>query len=463
MTQFLDVLVQVFRQPSILVALIALLGLSLQKKSASEIMRGTIKTFVGFLVLSAGAAVIVASLDPFGSMFAGVFHVQGVIPNNEAIVGPVLMKYGTVSALIFFFGMILNVIFARITQFKYIYLSGHVALYESAMIAVILIVAGLSSWEAVIWGSLAEALITTISPAVVQPYMRSVTGSDSVAIGHTGGFGIALSGFVASKVHGDPKNSTENLKVPKSLSFVRDSTVVVMLSMGIIYLIVALIAGPHYVSSTISNGQNYIIWALMSAGQFSAGVVIILAGVRIILAEIVPAFQGISERLVPDAKPALDVPITFTFAPNAVMIGFISSLVAGIIGMIIMGVSGVVIIIPGIVAHFMTGGAAGVIGNAQGGRRGAVLGAFANGILITVFPLLLLGVLGDIGTQNATFADSDYGIIGLYLGYLGHIGGRWMIIFGITLATVILFIASAFIKKRGKQSNSSSPVLNETE
>ncbi|MGV0427980.1 hypothetical protein [Corynebacterium pyruviciproducens] len=30
------------------------------------------------------------------------------MPNNEAIVAPALVEYGTVAALIFFFGMIVN-------------------------------------------------------------------------------------------------------------------------------------------------------------------------------------------------------------------------------------------------------------------------------------------------------------------------------------------------------------------
>lgn len=450
MNSTLHVLVQIFSEPSILVALIALVGLLLQRKPGADIMKGTVKTFVGFLVLSAGAAVVVAALDPFGDMFSEVFGVQGIVPNNEAIVGPVLQEYGTAAALIFFFGMVVNVILARITRFKYIYLSGHVALYQSAMIAVILIVAGFSTWEAILWGSIAEAIITTVSPAVVQPFMRQVTGKDNVALGHTGGFGIALSGLVARLTKGDPENSTEKLKVPKSLGFVRDSTVVVALSMGIIFIVVALFAGPSYVQDNISDGQNYILWAVMSAGQFAAGVFIILAGVRVILAEIVPAFKGISEKLVPDVKPALDVPITFTFAPNAVMVGFLSSLVAGLIGMGVLGMLGTAVIIPGIVAHFMTGGASGVIGNAVGGRRGAVLGAFANGILITLVPLLLLPLLGDIGNANATFGDSDYGVIGLYLGWLG-IGGKAFIIVGILVALLALFGTSFGIGRAAKK------------
>ena len=43
--------------------------------------------------------------------------------------------------------------------------------------------------------------------------------------------------------------------------------------------------------------------------QFGIGVSIILFGVRTILGELVPAFQGIANKVVPGARPALDIPI----------------------------------------------------------------------------------------------------------------------------------------------------------
>ncbi|MBZ8177970.1 PTS ascorbate transporter subunit IIC [Corynebacterium poyangense] len=448
MNSILKFFVDVFSQPAVIIGLIALLGLVLQRKSFSDTMKGTIKSFVGFLVLAAGAGLVSDSLEPFGNMFSSVFGVQGVVPNNEAIVGPVLLQYGSTAALIFFFGMIVNVIFARLTNFKYIYLSGHVALYQSAMLAVILIVAGFSPWQAIIIGALAEGVITTISPAVVQPFLHRATGTNDVALGHTGGFGIAFSGWLASITKGNPEHSTETMNVPKNLSFVRDTNVVIMLSMGIIFLVVALIAGPSYVHTQISDGQNYLVWAVMQAGRFTAGVFIILAGVRAVLNEIVPAFQGISQKLVPNSKPALDVPITFTFAPNAVMIGFLSSLVAGILGMIVMGISGLTVIIPGIVAHFMTGGASGVIGNAVGGRRGAIIGAFGNGVFITLVPFLLLPVLGEIGNASSTFGDSDYGVIGLYVGWLNMGLGQLGILAGVLVAVAGVFLSSWWIGRK---------------
>lgn len=459
MNGFLNVLLDIFRQPSIIVALISLVGLSVQRKSFSDVLKGTVRTLVGFLVLAAGAGVVVGALNPFGDMFQHAFDVQGVVPNNEAIVGQVLLDYGSAAALIFFFGMIINIALAATTRFKFIYLSGHVAFYMAAMIAVIMGVAGFDTWAVVLWGSLAQGLYMTLSPALVQPFMRKVTGSDDVAIGHTGGAGIALSGLVATLVRGkkNPSKSTEDIVFPKGLGFLRDTTVIVALSMGIIYLIVALFAGPGYVEDKLSDGQNYIIFALMQAATFSAGVFIILAGVRVVLAEIVPAFRGISERLVKNAKPALDVPIVFTFAPNAVLLGFLSSFVGGIVGMVVMIFLGTPIIVPGVVAHFMTGAASGVIGNAAGGRRGAVLGAFANGIAITFLPLLLLPVLGEIGFSNSTFSDSDYGVVGLFLGWLSIGGGQIAIIAGIIASIVAVYVASLVLRLRGTKTDAVEP------
>ena len=216
--------------------------------------------------------------------------------------------------------------------------------------------------------------------------------------------------------------------------------------MTIIYVIVAVFAGSTYIEQELSNGTSSLVYALQLAGQFAAGVFVILAGVRLILGEIVPAFKGISERLVPDSKPALDCPIVYPYAPNAVLIGFISSFAGGLASMVIMILTGTVVILPGVVPHFFCGATAGVIGNASGGVRGATIGAFFQGVLISFLPVFLMPVLGGLGFEGSTFSDADFGLSGIVLGVVNQFGSQGGIIIGILLILVVM-VGISFVKK----------------
>ena len=118
MKAILDFIVDILKVPSVLVGVIALIGLMAQKKPAADVIKGTIKTILGFIVLSGGAAVLLGSLNPLGEIFQEAFHVQGVVPNNEAIVSAALGQYGTATALIMAFGMVANIAIARFTRLR---------------------------------------------------------------------------------------------------------------------------------------------------------------------------------------------------------------------------------------------------------------------------------------------------------------------------------------------------------
>lgn len=75
MKSLLTLIVDILKVPSILVGLIAMIGLLVQKKPGTDIVKGTIKTILGFLVLGGGAGLVVSSLAPMGGMFEQGFHV----------------------------------------------------------------------------------------------------------------------------------------------------------------------------------------------------------------------------------------------------------------------------------------------------------------------------------------------------------------------------------------------------
>lgn len=411
----LDVMMNdILGTPAILVGLFALVGLLIQKKSASTVLSGTLKTIMGFVILGAGAAVLIGSLTHFSKMFDHAFQVQGVIPNNEAIVAAAQTTFGTSTALIMVFGMVMNLLLARFTPLKYIFLTGHHTLFMACLIAASLSIGGMSGAPLIIIGSILLGLCMVIFPAILQPTVRQITGNNDFAVGHFGSIGYYVSAKIG-QLFGNKAKSTEAIVVPKSLGFLRDTSVAISLTMSLFFIVVALFAGRSYIEAQLSGGSNFIVFAIIQAITFAAGVYIILAGVRMLIAEIIPAFKGIADKLVPNAKPALDCPTIFPFAPNAVIIGFLFSFLAGLLSMFALPLIGLKVIVPGLVPHFFTGAAAGVFGNATGGRIGSMAGAFANGIIISFIPAILLIFMGDIGYEGTTFGDSDFGIVGIII------------------------------------------------
>lgn len=405
--------------PAVLVGLIVFIGLISQRAASTKVMSGTLKSIIGFLILGAGAGVIVGSLDSLGGIIKEAFDIQGVIPNNEAVVALAQQLFGAETALIMGFGFIANILFARFTPWKYIFLTGHHTFFMAALLSAVLGTAGLNGAALVIVGSLLLGFFMVLMPALGQPFMKQVTGSDDIAIGHFGTFGY-ISAALIGKWFGNKEKSTEDIKISEKWSFLKDSLISTALTMVAIFIILAVLAGSDVVSN-FAGDQNYIMFSIMQGITFAAGLSIILLGVRMILNEIVPAFKGIADKIVPGAKPALDVPIVFPYAPTAVMIGFLFSFAGGLISMAVLGVLSLPLIIPGLVPHFFTGAGAGVFGNATGGRVGAAAGGFVNGVLISFLPAFLLPVLGDLGFANTTFGDADFGVIGIIIGFIASL------------------------------------------
>ncbi|MFW3837284.1 PTS transporter subunit IIC, partial [Klebsiella variicola] len=108
--------------PAILVGLFSLIGLLLQKKGISDVISGTLKTIMGFVILTAGAGIIAYTLTIFSQLFEHSFHIQGVVPNTDAMAALAQKNYGTETSTIMVLGMLINIALARLTPLKYIFL-----------------------------------------------------------------------------------------------------------------------------------------------------------------------------------------------------------------------------------------------------------------------------------------------------------------------------------------------------
>lgn len=430
---------QILSVPAFLIGIITAVGLAALGRGVGQVLGGAIKATLGFLLINAGAGLVTDSLDPLGAMIQGATGAQGVVPTNEAIVGIAQEQFGSQVAWVMILGFVVSLLLARFTPMSYVFLTGHHVLFMATMLVMVMAPAGYASGIVVGFGAVLLGILMVSLPAIAHPWTRRVTGDDSVAIGHFGTAGYVAAGAVGKLVGGKGEKmsrSTEDLKLPEGLRFLRDSMVATALSMALMYVVLAVLfmarAGTEEAFTAFEGGAenvgDYIMQSVTQGLQFGVAVAVILFGVRTILGELVPAFQGIAAKVVPGAIPALDAPIVFPYAQNAVLIGFITSFAGGLVGLALLSLwlnpaFGVALILPGLVPHFFTGGAAGVYGNATGGRRGAALGGFANGLLITFLPAFLLGVLGSFGSANTTFGDADFGWFGMLIGFASRADG----------------------------------------
>ncbi|MFW0108814.1 PTS ascorbate transporter subunit IIC [Rothia sp. P6271] len=443
MNSLLDFFVQLIQIPAIIVGFIAFIGLVAQKKAADEVITGTIKTALSLLIIAGGATVLIQGLAPIQKMFEMAFPASNIttfVTFDEAVVsavqtGPVA-ALGSQIGLTMLFGYIVHLLLARFTPWHYVYLTGHMIWVHAGAFTIAIYQLGLGPVWTVIIASLIDGAYMTFAPAIAQPFVRRITGGNDVGFAHGQTLLNVLAGYLGMVV-GNKEKSTEDIKLPEKLSFFRD----VAVSTSIVMMIVSLGSALAAVSSAgvsafeapvadggISDGQSWVIFSFMMAMQFTAGMLILLYGVRMLIGEIVPAFEGISQKVIPNAIPALDVPVLFAFAPNALLIGLISGLIGQITGMVICVALGWPVPIPSMIVAFFASGTAAIFANSTGGRTAAWLGGFLWGflgwILISfAYHINAFGDLPALGASGLGFTVPDAIVPGIIIHWIGQLLG----------------------------------------
>lgn len=288
--------------------------------------------------------------------------------------------------------------------------------------------AGLTGGKLIILAAVFTALYMVVSPNLMRPFVKQVTGDDSFTIGHPTTCLSVISGLLG-KVIGDKEHSTEDLNFPKSLGFLREIAITGSFAIALTYLVMYFILlangqDPAVVWGYAEGSTGIFTYIFTHAIYFGVGITIMLQGVRMLIAEIVPAFQGIAEKLVPGAIPALDVPVIFPCAPNALLIGFIVAMITSIVTILITGSMGIfpTVVIPLISTCFFEIGCASIVGNATGGVRGAVVGAAVSGVIA----VLLVGFgayffNNTIQSWMLVFGGQDFDLWGMLVGAIARL------------------------------------------
>jgi PTS system ascorbate-specific IIC component len=461
--QVLQFIIELIKIPAVILGLIALIGLLVQKKDAGEVVSGTLKTILGLLIMSVGIGALINALIPIQAMFEAGIPAGGFttfVTFDEGVIGAVqaanIAELGAAIAWTMLFGYIIHLILARVTRFKYIYLTGHMIWVHAGAFAILFHSFGLSLFWTVLIASLVDGVYMTLAPALAQPVMQKITGGNTIAFAH-GQTLLNMLGAWAGKAFGNKDDSAEKIQLSEKFNFFRDMAI----SIGLIMLLVALVAAIMAVAQigvagfqeNISGGQNWLVYTFLQAMGFTAGVLVLLQGVRMLIGEIIPAFKGIAERVIPGAIPALDCPVIYPFGPNSLIIGLITGTIGQIVGMILLALIGWPVPLPSMIAAFFASGAGAIFGNATGGKRGAILGGFLWGfvgwfLISFAYKFMVFGDLSAVGATALGFTVPDAIIPGIVIwgimNLLGLSQGNPFVIASVTLVLLALLIFAAY-------------------
>ncbi len=233
---------QIFQTPAYFMAVVVLIGCVFQKKDFKSTLVSVIKTIVGMMILSIGAGQLKNASQAVIEIFTARMGIQGVSTDMWTAVYAYIDELSVIGmgnvAMVMITAWVVNLILARITPIKTIFLTGHVAYCDSAFITYFLYrMAGLTGTTLFVSAVLACGVYWWLFPALLRKFLNPLLGDAPLTLGHN----LCVSGIITTqlaKLFGKASDSAESLKLPGWLSIFKDSVVAYSVIMGSIYLLI---------------------------------------------------------------------------------------------------------------------------------------------------------------------------------------------------------------------------------
>jgi PTS system ascorbate-specific IIC component len=386
----------ILTKPEFFVGLLVLLGYLLLGKKPYEAFAGFIKATVGYMILNVGAGGLVTTFRPILAGLNDRFQLNAAVIDpyfglnavNKALEEAGLAASWTMVALLVGFCLnILLVLGRKITKCRTLFITGHIMVQQATTATWIIFLAFpqfRNGTGAILVGIFSGVYWAVTSNMTVKATQR-LTENAGFVIGHQQMVAVWATDKLAPKV-GNSKKSLDDIQLPNWLSIFHDNIVATGTLMLFFFGIIMAILGEEYmrgIDKTFAPTLAFPTYIVSKSLSFAVYLAILMTGVRMFVAELTESFQGISNKILPGALPAVDCAAVYGFgSPNAVLFGFMFGALGQFItiaGLLIF--KSPVLIITGFIPVFFDNATIAVFAEKRGGARAAAILPFISGVL----------------------------------------------------------------------------------
>jgi ascorbate PTS system EIIC component len=405
---FLGFINKFLGQAPLLLGTVVFIGYLLLKRKWYQALSGFIKTYVGFKILQVGTGGLIAVFRPIITALTAKFGITALVIDPYYGQTSATEMLSTVDSLqyvgyVMIIAFILNIVyvaFRKYTKIRTLFITGHIMYQQSAVLlwALYWVLDGALglpvNWFVVAVSGLLIGTYWAVASNLIIEATNEVTDGAGFTIGHQQMFGSWIAYKLGKKI-GNKEQSVENTNFPGWLSILNDNIVSNVLIMSVFIGVIMVIIGKENFTYSTSN-YFFATYVFEQVAFFAVYIAIIQMGVRMFVSELTESFQGISTKLLPGSVPAVDCAVTFGFAPNAVMFGFIFGFFGQLLAIVtLILIQSPILIIAGFIALFFDNGTLAIFAAKSGGRRAAMIIPFLSGLIQVFGSALVLTVLVD--------------------------------------------------------------------
>ena len=409
----------ILQQPAWMIGLIVMVGYILLKKPWYDVLGGTIKAVVGYMILAAGSSGLVSNFRPVLVGLKDRFNLDAMVIDpyfgQNAVTAGVEEVFGKSFAmvmqllLIAFIINILLVRFSKVTKLRSLFTTGHVQVQQASTAYWLILFAlpGLATNNIALLLVMAVVLglYWAVGSNLTIKATQELSDGAGFCLGHQQIMGVALFSWIAGKMHErDVKKGRkaskklEDIELPGFMSMFNENMVCTAILMTVFFGAILVILGRDYLTEAgfMTEGQSFLFYILNICLNCDEKLAIVPLGVRTFVTEQTNSFQDISNKWLPGSVPAVDCAVSFGFgSPNAVPLGFLAGALGQFIAIgILIALKSPVLVIAGFVPVFFDNATIAVYANNRGGLKAALILPFISGLCQVFGSALIAGWVG---------------------------------------------------------------------